>query len=41
MNSASQNVLHHWKKIALESVSSENEAKELIDLAHSRSLFDS
>ena len=41
INSASQNVLHHWEKITLESVSTENEAKELIDLAPSRSLFDS
>ena len=28
--------LQHWKKVALESVSTENKAKELIDLALSR-----
>lgn len=33
INDAYQKELHHWK--ALESVSSKNEAKELIDLAAS------
>ena len=33
---AYQKKLQHWKKTALESVSTKNEAKELIDLAPSR-----
>ena len=33
---AYQKELHHQEKIALESVSTENEASELIDLAPSR-----
>ena len=40
INYAYQKELQHWKKVALESVSIENEAKKLIDLAN-WSLFDS
>ena len=36
INDAYQKESQHWKKVALESVSTENEAKELIDLAPSR-----
>ena len=36
INDANQKELQHWKKVTLESVSTENEAKELIDLAPSR-----
>ena len=36
INDAYQKKLQHWKKTDLESVSTENEAKELIDLAPSR-----
>ena len=36
VNDAYQKELQHWQKVALESVSTENEAKELIDLAPSR-----
>ena len=36
INYAYQKELQHWKKVALESVSTENKAKELIDLALSR-----
>ena len=35
-NDTYQKELQHWKKVALESVSTKNEAKELIDLAPSR-----
>ena len=36
INDAYQKELRYWKRVALESVSTENEAKELIDLAPSR-----
>ena len=36
VNDAYQKELQHWKKVGLESVSIENEAKEIIDLAPSR-----
>ena len=36
INDAYPEKLQHWKKTALESVSTKNEAKELIDLALSR-----
>ena len=36
INDAHQKELQYWKKVALESVSTENETKELIDLAASR-----
>ena len=36
LNYAYQKELQHWKKVALESVSTENKAKELINLALSR-----
>ena len=36
LNYAYQKELQHWKKVALESVSTENKPKELIDLALSR-----
>ena len=32
VNDAYQKELQHWQKVALESVSTENEAKEIIDL---------
>ena len=36
INDAYEKELRYWKRAALESVSTENEAKELIDLAPSR-----
>ena len=36
INDACEKELRYWKRAALESVSTENEAKELIDLAPSR-----
>ena len=36
INEAYEKELRYWKRVALESVSNENEAKELIDLAPSR-----
>ena len=39
INEAYQKELRHWKKIALDSVSTENEAKELLDQAPSRVFF--
>ena len=36
INDAYEKELQYWKRAALESVSTENEAKELIDLAPSR-----
>ena len=36
INDAYEKELRYWKRVTLESVSTENEAKELIDLAPSR-----
>ena len=39
INDAYEKELRYWKRAALESVSTENEAKELIDLASSKVIF--
>ena len=39
INDAYEKELRYWKRAALESVSTENEAKELTDLAPSRVIF--